>query len=215
MNLSRRRLLGIGAVCVGLAGSGCLGENSDDDRDTSDDGSDSDDSSDGDNDGDVTGSTSSADGDDSASDAPGEEDDATGAADTTPTDLGLDHGAEYAAFEYLKAIDVGDVDAANAVLHPESPLWLDDGDIQEPGVSIDELELATVEEAVAGEFGLEGDDLADATAETKAELEAFLDEIDADEYAYVWGSFTSAQYGDEDGYLLVVRDGDEWLIHGE
>ena len=212
MNCSRRRLLGIGAVCVGLAGSGCLGEDGDDDddRNASDDTSDS-----GDNDGDVTGSTTSTDDDDSASDATGEEDDATGAADTTPTDLGLDHGAEYAAFEYLKAIDLGDVDAANAVLHPESPLWLDDGDIQEPGVSIDELELATVEETVAGEFGLEGDELTETTAETKAELEAFLDEIDADEYAYVWGSFTSAQYGDEDGYLLVVRDGDEWLIHGE
>jgi hypothetical protein len=196
---SRRKLLsavGIGGI---TAVTGCLGGESNPDNSTQQQG--------GDASGD-TGGSNTSDGGGERTDTAGEEDGGDDASTET------NEKAEQAVENYLGGIDDGDIETANEFAHPEGDQTISEGDIEEPGVTIHELRTASLREVVQQRTDSEGETLESELADAEETHQDFLAEIGASDYAYVWISITSAQYGDEEAYLLVVSSDGEWLVWG-
>lgn len=121
-----------------------------------------------------------------------------------------DTGPEGAVLDFLQAIDDGDVAAANDVVHDESPLVVDS--LDEPGVTIHELERRDLREMIREQTDASGEELDRAVERRERELASRSEEVGFDAYAYVYNSITSAQHGDEEAYVLVVEVDGEWLI---
>ncbi|MEF8778697.1 MAG: hypothetical protein V5A36_07285 [Natronomonas sp.] len=203
---SRRKLLsavGIGGI---TAVTGCLGEESSPDNSTQKQGDDASED---------TGGTDTADGDEGTADTAGQED---GEDDTSGTEDGsgteTNEKAEQAVENYLGGIDEGDIETANQFAHPDGDQTIREGDIEEPGVTIHELRTASLREVVEKRTDSEGETLESELSDAEQTHRDLLSEIGASDYAYVRISITSAQYGDEEGYLLVVLTDGEWLVWG-
>lgn len=121
-----------------------------------------------------------------------------------------DTGPEGAVLDFLQAIDDGDVAAANEAVHDESPLAVDT--IDEPGVTIHELERRDLREVIREQTDASGEELDRAVEARERELADLSEEVGFDAYAYVYNSITSAQHGDEEAYVLVVEVDGKWLI---
>lgn len=201
---SRRKLLsavGIGGI---TAVTGCLGEESSPDDDTQQQGDDASGDADG---------ADTADGDGDRTDTDGQEEggeDTSETGDDTSTET--NEAAEQAVENYLGGVDEGDVETANEFAHPDGDQTI--SEIEESGVTIHELRTASLREVLEKQTGSKGETLESELADAEQNHQEFLSEIGADDYAYVWVSITSAQYGDEDSYLLVVLTDGEWLVWG-
>jgi hypothetical protein len=203
---SRRKLLsavGVGGI---TAVTGCLGGESNPNNSTQQQGDNTSGNADGADTADRDGGGTDTDGQEGGGEGTSEtEDDAS----TEPNEA-----AEQAVENYLGGIDDGDVETANEFAHPDGDQTISEGDIEEPGVTIHELRTASLREVIRQRTFSEGETLESELADAEQTHQDFLTEIGASDYAYVWISITSAQYGDEEGYLLVVSSDGEWQVWG-
>lgn len=119
-----------------------------------------------------------------------------------------DSGPEAVAQTFFETAGANNTERQAALIHNESttvePLT------EDLGVTITELETRTLEE-IAEE---RDQSLSEAELEdTRQRLQSELDEIGAVEYSYVYFDISTDEYGSEEGYLLLVDDGEAWQIY--
>jgi len=127
---------------------------------------------------------------------------------------------EDAAEEYFNALEEGDVDKANEVLHPESEIYPhEEGDFESDfSLSLNEINQATAE----GVFESEASD-EEVEVATDEEVELFAEEFrrigeevvedtDSDDYAFVIVSYDEGEDEREISQLMIQDDGD-WYVH--
>lgn len=116
-------------------------------------------------------------------------------------------GPETVSEAFVAAAADGDTDQQEALLHPESTINPVEDEVELLETDIEAISLETfVEETTTGPREARID-------QQQAQLDDLLDEIDADDYAYVWYGFDTGEHGSDAGHLLVVQDGGEWLIY--
>lgn len=130
-----------------------------------------------------------------------------------------ERGPEETVERFLSALDEGDAESANEVLH-ESATPVDDSSEEAETFTIVEIETEqiTLREAIQQRRGLEGDELNAQVEELEPRLEDKIEEISAEEYTTVSFSVTLEEDGEQstenDRFPLVSEDG-EWLIYPE
>jgi hypothetical protein len=128
--------------------------------------------------------------------------------------LGSD-GPTDAVEGYITAANDRDVDAVNAVLHPESASYpIEEGDFPDDEIEINEIEETSIEEFVQRRSGgeLEGAELDSAVEDQRQGIQDEVEAIGADDFAFVFLSITQGNE-DNETYLLVVEDDGEWLVY--
>jgi hypothetical protein len=128
--------------------------------------------------------------------------------------LGSD-GPTDAVEGYITAANDRDVDAVNAVLHPESASYpIEEGDFPDDEIEINEIEETSIEEFVQRRSGgeLEGAELDSAVEDQRQGIQEEIEAIGADDFAFVFLSITQGNE-DNETYLLVVEDDGEWLVY--
>ncbi len=114
---------------------------------------------------------------------------------------------EAVAEAFFAAAADGDIERQEELLHPESGMEPIEEDVE---LTINEIETISLE-AYAEETGRYTGD--DGIEQQRNRLDERLEEIGADDYAYVSYSFETDEYGAEDGYLILVSDDGEWLVY--
>lgn len=122
------------------------------------------------------------------------------------------HGSRRVVIRYLQAINEGNIDQAKELLHPDSMIQLSED--AEPGVTIHELNRVSTEAVVRRKSDFEGSELQQRVEDVEQMLTRLSEEVGADDHAYVFISITSAEYGDEESYIIVLKHDGEWLIWG-
>ncbi|MEF8778206.1 MAG: hypothetical protein V5A36_04765 [Natronomonas sp.] len=131
--------------------------------------------------------------------------------------LGSD-GPTDAVEGYITAANDRDVDAVNAVLHPESASYpIEEGDFPDDEIKINEIEETSIEEFVQWRSGrsggeLKGEELDSAVEDQRQGIREQVEAIGADDFAFVFLSITQGSE-DNETYLLVVEDDGEWLVY--
>jgi len=131
----------------------------------------------------------------------------------------LGDGAEDAVEQYFEAATNGDVEAQEEVVHDEAlfvPIVEEEDEF--------DADITTIERQTDREFlEEEEDDVSDEDIEElESEMDEILEELDADEHAFVYysieeddGQEDDGQEDDgqeEEGHVLVVADGEDWLL---
>ena len=130
-------------------------------------------------------------------------------------------GSEVAVEQFFTAAQTGDVDSANEVLHPESPQYpVEEGDLETSDdftvnivdqVSPRELVEREIEQLNGSGDGPTDEEIEKAVDEYEEQAEETIDEIGADDHAYVWVSVEAD--GEENGLPIeTVQDDGDWYV---
>ncbi|MCL9812771.1 twin-arginine translocation signal domain-containing protein [Natranaeroarchaeum aerophilus] len=137
--------------------------------------------------------------------------------------IGGDSGPEDAVEQYLTAGQSGDIEAANEVLHPESSIYpVEEGDLEnEDDFTVNDIDQVSTRERVEWEmeqFGDSGDEATEEEIQDRVErldqdAEEELDELGADDYAWVLVSLQGDDDDeDEEVPLVTVQDDGDWYL---
>ncbi len=198
---SRRNFLAeIGAVST-IVVAGCADSSDGGDTSSSDGGDTS--SSDGED-------TSSSDGEDTSSSDGGD----TGSSDGG--DTGSSDGSPEEIFEqYITALQNGDTEGANTVLHPESPMYPhEDLTAAEEEISLNEVNGVSVREVVEKKYGtnLNETEVQEEVDKSEQTMEAIVSETGAEDFAIVLVSWNQEGESRKQEYILLQDDG-SWYVY--
>ena len=121
--------------------------------------------------------------------------------------------AAAAVRRYFEAWDAGDQRGITAVIYEGSALQ-PNGQIEEESVRIREIEQVSLTEVVRTWDGnLEGAALQEEVRTWEQDIEReILDETNADRYEFVYFSVTHSEYGETEGFFLVVETEEGWKL---
>ena len=129
-------------------------------------------------------------------------------------DLDDPTGPELAVARYMQAVKEGDVEAANAVAVEGTPFVVEELPAEQREFELTLLTECTAEEIVA-DRNPEASTASRRTLvdSTLTNVESFVEEEGYDDYAYVCTATTDAEGGEREGWVIVVKDGDQWYLH--
>lgn len=141
--------------------------------------------------------------------------DAIPAEGVAPAEIETDDEAVSTVLKFLAGIDEGNEDTVNEAVHQDSEAYLGDAEIEEPGVTLFEIERVDLRGAVRRQVELEDEGLNETVDTIAAEYdEALLQERGFDDYTHVFASFESQMFGEQKAFIILVEADGEWLVWG-
>lgn len=119
-------------------------------------------------------------------------------------------GPEMAVETYVQAVD-DDVAAANAVVHEESHLAVDEGAVEGTALTLRGVERRSLRATLRAR-GIVDDQLGRRRREEEERLAELSDEPGFDDHAFVYVSISPERYGEEEHHPLVVEVDGEWPL---
>ncbi|MCL9815307.1 TcaA second domain-containing protein [Natranaeroarchaeum aerophilus] len=127
----------------------------------------------------------------------------------------ISSGPENAYEEYFEAIQNGDAEAVNEILHPEAPSYpVEESSVQADIELIEANEVSTREvlEFWAEQSGDSGDVTDESVQNQEEHTESRLDEYGADDHAWVLITIEGGE-GEQEASVEAIQDGEDWYCY--
>jgi hypothetical protein len=135
-----------------------------------------------------------------------------GTDDADPSASAAD-GPEAAVRRYFEALNSGDRSAANRlVLNEDVPMYVESDEPRD--ITIQTIETRDLRTMIRQTQNVSGSTLDTRVERNRESFNSYVEENDYRDWAVVYASIRSEEYGAEEGYYILYRTDDGWVLAG-